>query len=356
MTRSRKVRRWVLLFCCAAIWIILQTLNAWAQARFYEDKTIRIVDYGTAGGGSDLLARLVARHIPKHIPGNPKVLVQNMPGAAGAIATNYVYSVAKPDGLTVGLIASALYQAQLLGKPEVKFDWAKFAWIGTDQPNAISLFVRSDTGYQNLDDIRNASEPVVCADSAVGSPNYAYVRLLMEVFGARFKQVLGYQGSGAMNLAIERSEAVCRSISITTLLSAEPLKTWLKTGFIRVLAHSGRERHSAFPDASTVWELAQKYQIAKEELEFIKVVMAAPEFGRPFVAPPGIPKDRLEILRESFLKTMKDPEFLAEAAKVGLEINPKSGAELERLAREVMGTSPHMVKRLEKLLEEWDGD
>lgn len=274
-----------------------------------------------------------------------------MPGAAGAIATNYVYSVAKPDGLTVGLIASALYQAQLLGKPEVKFDWAKFAWIGTDQPNAISVFVRSDTGYRTLDDVKNAPEPVVCADSAVGSPNYAYVRLLIEVFGARFRQVLGYQGSGAMNLAIERSEAVCRSISITTLLSAEPLKTWLKTGFIRVLAHSGRERHSAFADAPTVWELAQKYQIAKEELEFIKVVMAAPDFGRPFVAPPGTPKDRLELLRESFLKTMKDPEFLAEAGKVGLEINPKSGAELERLAREVMGTSPQMIKRLEKLLE-----
>src|SRR5687768_10252527 len=100
MTRSSKARKWVLLFCCAAIWGILQTPNAWAEARpFYEDKTIRIVDYGTAGGGSDLLARLVARHIPKHIPGSPKVLVQNMPGAAGAIATNYVYSVAKPDGL-----------------------------------------------------------------------------------------------------------------------------------------------------------------------------------------------------------------------------------------------------------------
>ena len=352
MTGSSNARKKGWFFCCAVIWSILQNLDAWAQARpFYEDKTIRIIDYGTAGGGSELLARLVARHVPKHIPGSPKVLVQNMPGAAGAIATNYVYSVAKPDGLTLGLIASALYQAQLLGKPEVKFDWGKFAWIGTDQPNAISVFVRSDTGYKTLEDVKNASEPAVCADSAVGSPNYAYVRLLIEVFGAKFRQVLGYQGSGAMNLAIERSEAVCRSISITTLLSTEPLRTWLNRGFIRVLAHSGRQRHSAFPDAPTVWELAQKYQIAKEEVDFIKVVMAAPDFGRPFVAPPGIPKDTLDLLRESFLKTMKDPEFLAEAGKVGLDISPKSGVELERLAHEVMGASPKMVKRLEKLLE-----
>ena len=163
---------WVLLFCCATISVILQTLNAWAQARpFYEDKTIRIVDYGTAGGGSDLLARLVARHLPRQIPGNPQFVVQNMPGAAGAIAANYVYSVAKPDGLTLGLIAAGLYQAQLLAKPEIKFDWVKFGWIGTDQPNIISVFVRSDSGHRSLDDISAAREPVVCADSAAGSPN-----------------------------------------------------------------------------------------------------------------------------------------------------------------------------------------
>jgi len=352
MTRSRKVRKWVLLFCCATISVILQTLNAWAQARpFYEDKTIRIVDYGTAGGGSDLLARLVARHLPRQIPGNPQFVVQNMPGAAGAIAANYVYSVAKPDGLTLGLIAAGLYQAQLLAKPEIKFDWVKFGWIGTDQPNIISVLVRSDSGHRSLDDISAAREPVVCADSAAGSPNYAFIRLLTEVFGAKFKQVLGYQGSGAMNLAIEIGEAVCRSISITTLLSAEPLKTWVKTGFIRVVVHSGRERHAALPDVPTVWELAQKQQIGKEDLEFMKVVLGAPDFGRPFVAPPGLPKDRLDLLRDSFSKTMKNPEFLAEARKLNLDINAKSGPELERLAREVMAPSPQMVKRLEKLLQ-----
>jgi tripartite-type tricarboxylate transporter receptor subunit TctC len=348
---NKKAVVWIALFCCASFctsWAV----NASAQARpFYENKTIRIIDYGTAGGGSDLLARLVARHIPKHIPGNPNVVVQNMPGAAGAIATNYVYGVAKPDGLTVGIIASALYQAQLLRKPEVKFDWAKFGWIGTDQPNTTALFVRSDTGLRGLEDVKNAAQPVVCADSTVGSPNYAYVRLLTEVFGAKFRQVLGYQGSGAMNVAIERSEAVCRAISISTLLSAEPLKTWLKTGFIRVLVHTGREKHPAFPEASTVWELAEKYQIGKPELEFVRMVLAAPEFGRPFVAPPGLPKDRLMTLRESFLETMKDSEFLADAGKVGLDISPKSGADLEQLARDVMETSPEMIKRLEKLLE-----
>lgn len=140
MAKIKGARKWMLPLCCVAVWGILRTSDAGAQARpFYEDKTIRIVDYGTAGGGSDLLARLVARHLPKQIPGNPQVVVQNMPGAAGAIAANYIYSVAKPDGLAVGLIAGGLYQAQLLGKPEIKFDWVKFGWIGTDQPNVTSL-------------------------------------------------------------------------------------------------------------------------------------------------------------------------------------------------------------------------
>ena len=348
----QNARMRILLVCCAAVFGILQAGDARAQARpVYEDKTIRIVDYGTAGGGSDLLARLVARHLPKQVPGNPPVIVQNMPGAAGAIAANYIYGVAKPDGLTLGLIAGGLYQAQLLGKPEIKFDWVKFGWISTDQPNVTSLFVRSDSGHRNLDDIKAAREPVVCADSAPGSPNYAFVRLLTEVFGARFKQVLGYQGSGAMNLAIERGEAVCRAISLTTLFSAEPLKTWVKSRFIRVLVHSGRERDAALPDVPTVWEIAQQQQINKEDLDLMKVVLAAPDFGRPFIAPPGLPEDRLELLRNSFSKMMKDPEFLVEARKLGLEVNPKTGVELERLAREVMGTSPQMIKRLEKLLQ-----
>jgi tripartite-type tricarboxylate transporter receptor subunit TctC len=129
------------------------------------------------------------------------------------------------------------------------------------------------------------------------------------------------------------------------------LKTWVKTGFIRVVVHSGRERHAALPDVPTVWELAQKQQIGKEDLEFMKVVLGAPDFGRPFVAPPGLPKDRLDLLRDSFSKTMKNPEFLAEARKLNLDINAKSGPELEQLAREVMAPSPQMVKRLEKLLQ-----
>lgn len=330
----------------------LETVAVWAQTRpFYEGKTVHLIVYGAPGGGNDFLARLFARHIPKHISGKPNFLVQNMPGAAGMIATNYMYAVAKPDGLTIGLIAPGLYQAQILGQPESKFDWAKFGWIGTDETSALLLYIRADTGYKTLNDVRAAVDPLRCAESGVGSRNYAYIRLIDEVFGAKFKPVVGYKGSGEMNLAVERGEAVCRSTSISAVLTTEPLRRWTKTGFIQILVQSGKERHTALPDVPTLWELAEKYRVPEEDRQLMGLVMAAVDFGRPFVAPPGVPKDRLELLRESFLKTMRDPQFLSEASNTGLEINPKSGAQLERLAQEVTATSPKTVKRLKKLLE-----
>lgn len=318
---------------------------------YYQGKTIRVVVFGAPGGGNDLWARLVARHLPKHIPGTPGAIVQNMPGAAGMIATNYVYGVAKPDGLTIGLIAPALYQAQLVGRPEVKFNWADFGWIGTGESSAYQIYIRADTGHKTLEDLRRAKEPARCAESALGSMNYAYIRLIEEVFKANFSPILGYKGSGDMNLAIERGEAVCRSTTISALLTTEPPRTWLKTGFVRVLIQSGRKRHSAIGDVPTIWEQAEKHAIGPEDRELIQLVLAAAEFGRPFLAPPHVPKDRLTVLREGFLKTMKDPGFLNEATKVGLEVNPTGGAELERLARDVVAASPKTIQRLKNVLE-----
>src|SRR3990172_9246813 len=328
------------------------TPDVWAQARpFYEGKTVNLIVFGAPGGGNDFLARLLTRHMPKHISGRPGFLVQNMPGAAGMIATNYLYTVAKPDGLTIGLIAPGLYQAQLIGRPEVQFDWAKLGWIGTDETSVLVIYIRADTGYKTVDDVRMPPDSLLCAESGVGSRNYAYIRLIEEVFGAKFKPVVGYKGSGEVNLAVERGGVVCRSTSVAALLTTEPLKRWLKTRFIQLLVQSGKKRHAAFPDVPTVWDLAEKYHLPEEDRQLMALALAAVDFGRPFVAPPGLPKDRLETLRDSFLKTMTDPDFLKEASKANLEIKPKSGAELERLAQAVIGISPKAATRLKRLLE-----
>ncbi len=324
--------------------------EAWAQP-YYQGKTIRVIVFGAPGGGNDLWARLVARHLPKHIPGNPGAIVQNMPGAAGMIATNYIYGVAKPDGLTIGLIAPALYQAQLVGRGEAKFNWADFGWIGTGEGSAYQIYIRSDAGIKTLEDLRRTKEPARCAESALGSMNYAYIRLIEEVFQANFSPILGYKGSGDMNLALERGEAVCRSTTISALLTTDPPRTWLKTGFVRVIIQSGRKRHPALSDVPTIWEQADKYGIGPVDRELMQLVLAAAEFGRPFITPPHVPKERLAILREGFLKTMKDPGFLAEATKAGLEVDPTPGGELERLAKNVVAAAPKTVQRLKNVLE-----
>jgi tripartite-type tricarboxylate transporter receptor subunit TctC len=351
MTRMAVVK--VFSLSVFSLWLVFGkpgVSELWAQP-YDQGKTIRVIVFGAPGGGNDLWARLVARHLPKHIAGAPGTIVQNMPGAAGMIATNYVYGVAKPDGLTIGLIAPALYQAQLVGRPEVKFNWADFGWIGTGEGSAYQIYIRADTGHKSLEDLRRTKEPARCAESALGSMNYAYIRLVEEVFQANFSPILGYKGSGDMNLAIERGEAMCRSTTISALLTTEPPRTWLKTGFVRVLIQSGRTRHAALAEVPTIWEQAEKHAIGPEDRQLIQLVLAAAEFGRPFVAPPRVPKERLTVLREAFLKTMKDPEFLREATKAGLEVEPTGGAELERLAKDVIAASPKTIQRLKNVLE-----
>ena len=334
----------------AALLTVLSAATVLAQP-YYQGKTIRLVVFGSPGGGNDVLARLVARYMPKHIPGNPGFVVQNMPGAAGMIATNYLYSLAKPDGRTIGLIAPGLYQAQLVGRPEVRFDWVRLGWIGTDETSVLVVVIRADAGYKSFEDIRAAREPIPCAETGVGSRNYAHIRLIEEVFGAKFQPVVGYKGAGEMNLALQRGEAVCRSLATTALLSSEPQRTWFETGFTRVVIQSGEERHPALRDVPTIWELAKKYNRPDDDGQLMTAVLAANDFGRPFVAPPGLPKDRLETLRKAFMDTMEDPEFLAVAGKAGLEVRPKDGAQLERLARDVMATRPEVIERLKSVLE-----
>lgn len=322
-----------------------------AQERpFYEGKSLRLVLFGQPGGGNDLWARLLARYIAKHIPGRPKVIVQNMPGAAGMIATNYLWELAKRDGLTIGLISPALYMPQVMGKKEVRFDWTRFGWLGTPEVSPYQIYVRTDAGYENFEDVRKASAPIPCATSGIGSLNYALLNLTNEVLGAKFKPILGYTGSASMSMAVQRGEVVCRATTISTHLTREPTKTWHKTGFSRVLLQTGRARHPELADAPTIWELADRYVIPKEDRDFIELVLAADEFGRPFITPPGIPHDRLRILRNAFDKTMADPEFLHATRKAGLEVQPKTGAELEVLAGKVIAIPPNLKQRLGSIL------
>ncbi|MGH7772273.1 MAG: Bug family tripartite tricarboxylate transporter substrate binding protein [Candidatus Binatia bacterium] len=344
--------------CCASpAWILLALLlflflssTLQAQDTFYQGKSIRLVVGSTPGGGYDLWARLLARTLSQQIPGKPEIMVQNMPGAGSLVAANYVYGVAKPDGLTLGAILPALYFDQLVGRKEVQFDWAKFTWIGSPEQNDILHFMRADAPYRSVEDLRNAKEPPKCGSSGTGTTGHYIPRLLEEILGIKTRIVSGYQGGSEIDLAVERGEVQCWSPLVATFFGREPYTTWSKKGFVRVLIQTGRKRDPRLADVPTIYELMEQYKTPESGRRLAKVVLTAATLGRPIVSTPNIPQERVKLLREAYGKTLKDPELLAEVKKRSWEVNPLTGEELESLAKEVIAQPPEVIERMKWVL------
>ena len=323
-----------------------------AQSDFFQGKSIRVIRGGQAGDLYDLWARLIAGHLGKHIPGNPSIVVQNMPGAGSVIAANYVYGLAKPDGLTIGSINPAIYMDQLVARKEVQFDWAKFVWLGTPEQTDFLLFIRSDNSNKNFDDLRKGAEPPKCGSTGTGSPQYHIPRLLEDTLAVKFNLITGYQGASDIDLALERGEIHCRTITIAAYSGREPFLTWGKNGFLRPLVQTGRKRDPSLRDVPTFYELMDRYKTPEAGRRLATVVLAPSEFCRPMVTTPGVPPERIKILREAWTKTLKDPELLAEAKKRDWLVGPVGGEELEALAKEVVAQPGEVIQRLKKLLGE----
>ena len=332
---------------------LLNPLNlerAFAQTPFYQGKTIRIVIGSSTGGGYDLWARVLARYYGKYIPGNPTILVQNMPGAASIVATNYLYNIAKPDGLTLGALLPAIYFDQLVGRPEVKFDFAKIAWIGSPEQNDLIHYMRADSPYRSIDDIRKAKEPPRCGSSGTGTSGFYIPRLLDEVLGTKHTVVSGYAGGSEIDLAVERGEVHCWSPLVATFFGREPYISWHKKGFVRVLLQTNRKRDSRLADVPTIYELMDQYKTAEAGKRLTRVILVAATLGRPIAVTPGIPPDRLKLLREAYLKTLKDPELIAETKKQRWDIDPLTGEEMEQLAKEVTTQPKEVIDRMKWVL------
>jgi tripartite-type tricarboxylate transporter receptor subunit TctC len=332
--------------------VVLLAAQLEAQSDFYKGKQIKIVVGASAGAASDLYARVVAQHLPKQILGKPEAIVQNMPGGGSMTAANYVYSVAKPDGLTLGAVTAPIYFAQLLGRKEVQFDWAKFTWIGTPEENDELLFIRSDQPYKTLLDLRKAAEAPRCGASGVGSTGYYIPKLLEEVFGLKINMVTGYPGAADVDIAVEKNEIHCRGTTISAFFGREPGKTWAKNGFVRFLVQTGDQRNHRLPDTPTIWELMEQEKGMDAKKRLARVVLGPGAFGRPILATPGIPAERVKLLREAYANMLKDPEFVAEAKKRQWELAPVSGERLEALAKEVIHQPPDIVERMKKIMGE----
>jgi tripartite-type tricarboxylate transporter receptor subunit TctC len=328
------------------------SIPAHAQPTFFQGKSIRIIRGGQPGDLFDLWTRHIATYLGKHIPGHPSLTVQNMPGAGSVIAANYVYNVAKPDGLTLGSLNPGLYIDQLIGRKEVQYDWSKFNWLGTpEQIEAVVIF-RGDSPYKSIDDLRKAPELPKCGSTGTGSTTYQVPKLIEEIFGVKFNIVIGYQGAADIDVALERGELQCRLITIAAYFGREPHITWFKKGFTRPFLQTGRKRDAQLPDTPTFYELMDRYKTNDAGRRLATLVMAPNEFGRPWTTPPGMAADRLKILRDAWSQTLKDPDLLGEAKRRKWPVEPVDGEKLAALAKEVIAQPPDVVQRLKKLLGE----
>ena len=335
----------------ALLAIVLLHQNSLAQSSFYQGKTINIIVGYPAGTTHDIWARMLAQTMPKYLEGAPNFLVQPMPGAGSMVSANYIYSVAKPDGLTLATFNAALYFNQLVGRQEVKFDWPKLTWIGSSTPATRLFYIRADSPYKTIEDLRKASVPAKCGATGRGSTGYLLPKLLDETLGMKFSIITGYPGGGEIDLAIEKGEIECNSTSLSVFFGREPFHSWRKKSFVRVLLQTGRTRDPRLPNVPTIAELMDQYQAPESNRRLANVFLDAGRFGSwPMVAPPGVPKEQVQALRAAFAKTLADPSFLDEAKKKKPEVELISGEELDALSKEVIDQPPDVVQRLQKLL------
>lgn len=339
-----------MLFTLAIVFV--SVIGAHAQAPFFQGRTITIIVGYQNGDGYDIWARLLAAHMNKHIPGHPGFLVQNMPGAGSRIAANHIYNVAKPDGLTMGAIGGSLYLDQVIGKKEVQFDWAKFGWVGSTENTPWLFYMNSNTPYKTIDDVRKSKDAPKCSATSSGTSGHFIPKLLEEALGAKFNVVMGYRGGAEQDLAFERGEVVCRALSIPTFFAREPFTTWRRENRVRILLQTGRKRDEKMPNVPTLHELMDEYKTPANTRALVTAILASGDLGRPFITPPGVPADRLAILRDGFRKTMADPAFQADVRARKFATNPDFGEELQEFAKKIVSQPPEIAERMKQVLTE----
>ncbi len=326
--QSKRIKFSNALTIAIATLCLLSVTSLWAQSgkNFYEGKTITFFAGSSAGGGTDLTARLIAKHLERYIPGKPAVLVVNKPGAGGMIAVNELYNVKKPDGLTMSTMNTGALFGLATGNDALKFDLQKFIWVGQALDEAQTVYVRSATPYTSFDAIRKANkegkQPKMGAQSLDHTSNVV-VKIVEQILGLDFQVIPGYPGTPQILLDIERGALDGRSQGTGSLLGTR--REWIEKKYIRLLATSKNKRDSRLPEVPTIEELAPP---GKKNL--LSALYAAENIGRSVVLPPGVPPERVKMLRDAFAEMTQDPQFLKEAEKIGLEIGLTRGEDMNR--------------------------
>ena len=310
-----------------------------AQPNF-AGKTVTVLVGYKPGGGYDATARMLARHLPDHLPGKPTVIVQNMPGGNSIIAANHMYNVAKPDGLTIGTFNRNLPIAQLTKVQGVKYDMLKFAWIGSAANEATILAIRNDLPYKNFDELRKAKEPVVIGSTGPGANTHDFPLLLKDLLGLNLKIVSGYSSSADIMLAVERKEVDGRAGSYTSL------KPFIDRKLVRPIIRA-RSNEAGIENLPIDENFA-----SNPRAKAIMALRSAPEvIARPYVLPPNTPAEIVKVYRDAFAATIKDPALIAEAQKAQFDLDYTPGDQAVKVLKEVLSQPKDIVDEFSKYVK-----
>lgn len=312
-------------------------------AAFYKGKTVRLVVGIGVGSGYDINARVLARHMTKHIPGNPQIIVQNQPGAGSLTMTNQLYNIGPFDGTVMGATFNGLPTTPLLQPSGVRFDVHKINWIGSTNRETQAMYVWHGAPMKKLEDLRTM-EMIVGAQAA-GSTQYDYPMMGNALLGLKFKVITGYEATPKINLAMERGEVHGTWANWSTLKAIS--SQWLEEKKINILAQWALRKHPDMGNVPLIYDVAK----TDEQKQALDLALARLEFGRPFFLPPGVPAARVQAIRRAFDATMKDPEFIAEAEKLKIDIDPLTGEQVADLLVKIYKTPADTVERVRKSME-----
>ncbi len=338
------MRGWIVRGAAAVVLMALPAAG-WSQspAEFYKGRNVDLYIGYSPGGAYDLYARLVARFMGRHIPGNPTIVPKNMAGAGSLVLANWLYNVAPKDGSAFGVIGRGTAFDPILGNQKAQFEGPSYTWLGSAN-NEVSVCVAWHTsGVTKIEEL--LTRELVVGGTGAAADTDQFPRIMNGVLGTRFKIVTGYPGGNEVGLAMERGEVQGRcGWSWSSVKTTHP--GWYDEKRIHILVQLALEKHRDLPDVPLVVELAKN----DEQRRILELIFARQVMGRPFLAPPGIPRERAEVLRKAFMDTMRDPEFLATAEKTQMEITPVSGEKVEKLVKDLYATPPHITQKAAALL------
>lgn len=323
-----------------ALGLAPHSVNAQTEsiADFYKGKTVTIVASGGVGGPIDLACRTVAKFLARHIPGNPTIVVRNMPGGGHVLMSNYMYTQAPKDGTTIGGVVNSIPTHQVIDGRGVRFDAGKFIWLGSTGFANLMTMAWHTAGFNTIKDV--FERELLTGATGVGSGTYMYTNAMNAILGTKFKMVMGYKDSASVDLAIERGEVQARGgMTLTGVKQERP--HWISEKKVVMLVQTGAERDAEYPDVPLMHELARN----DEERQILELISSPAALGRPFFLPPDVPAERVAALRTAFAATMKDPDYIATGNRLRLDMNPLSAERVTQLVNATVYTPSHIVSK-----------